>query len=336
MLNLFITSKCNLNCDYCFVASDFNLAPTLLSKPDFLSLLSWLKETNAASLAILGGEPTLHPELLFFLDSLWSSGVCPVLFTNALFPSSLAEPLAKLTYNIVVNYNQPKMYSREAYALREKNISLLVEFGGRLAFSKNFAPGFLDYDYLIDGAKRFGIKTIRYDLSRPREDRKNIYFDQKSSQKSIQNSSQQNNQTNPHNSPPNSSQQNPLTSTDLATIALVDFVRMATKADLTVGLDCCLPPCLFSQEDLGDLRRLSDPFSGTCRPSLDILTDLSVRHCWPLKNISAPKVSSFDGELDLLGFFAELALPIRQKNRNQCGPCQFPPSECQGGCLASS
>ncbi|MDR2141262.1 MAG: radical SAM protein [Deltaproteobacteria bacterium] len=306
MLNLFINRECNLHCDYCFVAKDFGGAPAELTRENFELLLGWLRRTSTATVAILGGEPTLHPDLFYFLESLWSSGVCPVLFTNALFPSDWAASLASLAYNIVINYNGPEMYRVSDYALREKNVELLIEKGAKISFSKNFAPGHLAYDYLLAGARRWGVQTIRYDFSRPREDRQNQHFAPRGQGEGL--------------------------------AALVEFVQAAATAGLAVGLDCCLPQCWWAEPELSWLRAWSRPFSGVCRPSLDILPDLSVIHCWPLKNIRAPEALAFDGELDLLGYFAEAARPLRQKSRSRwsCPDCPTPPSVCQGGCLAGA
>ena len=318
MLNLFITGKCNLNCDYCFVSSDFRED---LQSDRFEILLSWLEETRTPTLAILGGEPTLHPDLLRYLEALAECGVGPVLFTNALFPESMAKPLAELAFNIVVNYNGPEMYGREAWLRRERNMGSLLGFGGKVTCSKNFAPGHLEYGYLIEGANRFGVKTIRYDLSRPRADGQNAHF--------IEARDSSENVSGPfsHNGAGNNGLK-------LAAKTLASFARDSAGAGIATGLDCCLSPCLFSEQDLADLKAISYPFEGTCRPSLDILPDLSVLHCWPLKSLSVPKVTDFDSELDLMGHMAGLALSLRREARSGCGNCGVPPSACQGGCLA--
>ncbi|MDR0548734.1 MAG: radical SAM protein [Deltaproteobacteria bacterium] len=305
MLNLFITPKCSLKCDYCFVADDFGGAPFDLTKTRFLELLAWLLSTKTQVVALLGGEPTLHPELFYFLNALYDQGVCPVVFTNGLFPKSYAEPLAKLTYRLVVNYNPPEVYRPGDLERRDQNLGLLSDFGAKMAFSKNFAPSRLAYGYLIEGARRYGVTTIRYDLSRPKEGGRNDHFAGAAIRR--------------------------------AAGLLTQFVKDAKKAGLTVGLDCCLPYCFFAPEDLAFLKEASEPFNGTCRPSLDILPDLSVIHCWPLKNLKVTSALEHDGELGLLERFATEALVYRQMRRSLCpASCQTPPSVCQGGCLAEA
>jgi organic radical activating enzyme len=290
--------------------------------------LDWLKETETPTLAILGGEPTLHPDLLFFLEALWGIGVCPVLFTNALFPPVLAPRLAFLAHNIVVNYNDPASYSPKDLALREKNLGLLLESGAKVSFSKNFAPNQMAYGYLIEAALGYGVKTIRYDLSRPRADQGNNHFADLRGQERAK--AEKAAQAAGRALGPEAAQAQD------AAMTLVNFVREATAAGLTVGLDCCLPLCLFEPADLDLLKTHSQPFNGACRPSLDILPDLSAIHCWPLKGIRVPKVILFEGEMGLLHHFAEEAYELRQRARSLCPNCPEPPSACQGGCLAGA
>ncbi|MDR1872553.1 MAG: radical SAM protein [Deltaproteobacteria bacterium] len=304
MLNLFITPKCDLGCDYCFVAPDFGGAKKDLARAEFDLLLAWLEETGAYSLGLLGGEPTLHPDLFYFLERLGAKGIAPVVFTNGLFPHDFCEPLAGLTKGLVVNYNDPSALKPEGYALREKNLDCLANLGAKLTLAKNFAPGRMDYDYLLKAAARYGVKTIRCDLARPRADGRNNHFIGESLK--------------------------------AAAKVLAAFVIKSFLAGIEAGVDCCLPACFFSPRELSFLEVEPRPLRGVCLPSLDILPDLSVIHCWPLKDIQAPKATVFDGETDLLGHFAQEVVSLRAQRRATCQePCR-PAFSCQGGCLSPS
>jgi MoaA/NifB/PqqE/SkfB family radical SAM enzyme len=297
LLNIFINQECNLSCPYCFA----DKGSMRLSLEDFGRLALWLEESRAPAAAILGGEPTLHPDLPFFLEGLNRAGTAPVLFTNALYPYELGPVLARETANVVVNYEHPGFLTREQRIRREENLGLLSRLGARLSFSKNFWDGVGHYDYLLAGAKLYGAKALRYDLSRPGPGAANRYLSLSEQKKEAEN--------------------------------LVRFVKEAEAMGLATGLDCPLPFCAFSPEDLSYLRKASLRFPGVCRPSLDIMPDLSVRHCLPLSGLRAPDATAFAGEWDLLAFFAEAALEMRK------GLCPDRPScpsrgECQGGCLA--
>jgi hypothetical protein len=229
----------------------------------------------------------------------------------------LTEPLAFLTHGIVVNYNEPAALGPDRVALRKKNVAALVAAGARVGFSKNFAPGRLEFDYLIEDALIFGVKNVRYDLAKPRADGKNSHF-----ARAAQNRSAPKEPSRKGESPKEAAK------------AVVEFVKACAKAGLSPGLDCCLPFCLFEPDDLLTLKTLSQPFNGTCRPSVDILPDLSAIHCWPLKNLRVPLATAFDGEIGLVNHFAEAAYESRKNSRSFCPDCERPPSECQGGCLA--
>ena len=67
-MNLIITDWCNRACPYCFAREKVGLlgsdAPTrFLSLPDLEFYLEFLVRSGLRELKLLGGEPTLHPQL---------------------------------------------------------------------------------------------------------------------------------------------------------------------------------------------------------------------------------------------------------------------------------
>ncbi len=71
-----ITHNCNYRCNYCFLQNDKNIKTNLkFSNRGLLQkTLNFLNnipiEDNSIDILITGGEPTLHPELLFIIDNL--------------------------------------------------------------------------------------------------------------------------------------------------------------------------------------------------------------------------------------------------------------------------
>jgi hypothetical protein len=312
MLNLFINHDCNLHCDYCFVENGPRNFPRRLTEEDFQRFKIWLQETGTPTVGVLGGEPTLHPSLPRFLTELRRAGVGPVLFTNGLFSPELTARLAAECLNIVVNYNPPNMYDAQQAALLERNLAELRRLSASVSFSKNFAPGRPDFRYLLEGAARHGVRTIRFDLARPA-------LGAAVASKAADGAG------------------STARAADRSTAQImVQFVEACVRLGLQAGLDCCLPLCLFAPAELEFLKKSSLRFSGVCRPALDVLTDLSAVHCMPLADLRAPDVTAFAGEWDLLAFFGEAALELRRASRQACGPCARRRDECQGGCLAES
>lgn len=303
MINLFVDYACNLDCDYCFVRGLSTEHPPMLGAKDFERFCSWARKVHLPSLGILGGEPTLHPDIVEMLERLMDAGVAPVLFTNALFPRPIHKQLAALTFNIVVNYNDPMNLSGQQWALMQDNIAGLKEAGAHLSFSKNFSKGAMEFEYLIEGCRAFDIKRVRYDVSRPSSLARNEYFDFSETKELVPD--------------------------------IMRFVKACEAEGIVTGLDCCMPPCAFDPESLEYLQTHSMKFSGVCFPSLDVQTDLSVTHCIPLQCVQAPDITTFGGEWDLLDYFCGAVKDLRGRPCFPgCAECGDFGVSCQGGCMA--
>lgn len=303
MINIFINYLCNLNCDYCFATQLTKQYPTNMDLNDFKKVCSWLVENDVYSVGILGGEPTLHEKLPEMLTLLNDNGIATVLFTNGLFDNLDYDFLVSYVYNFVINFNNPEFYSDKQWHLLNHNIEELVQRDASIAFSKNFSEGRLEYEYLIDAAKKYNIKKIRYDISRPNNLSDNTYYDMNNSKKVIGH--------------------------------IIDFVKTCERNGIATGLDCCEPLCYFGNDELKYMSDNSMKFSGICRPSIDIQTDLSVVYCMPMQNIRMRNVLDYSGELDLLSHFSKLTKELRNIPKDDnCKKCSKFGKICQGGCLA--
>ncbi len=303
MLNIFVTYRCNLACAYCFareLAADF---PEDLAPENFERLLAWMVEAKLPAAAFIGGEPTLHPRLAEMIARTVDAGVSAVLFTNGLFPAGLADRLAPLVANFVVNYNDPAVYTTAQAATLHANLSRLASLGARLTFSKNFSSRYSDYGYLIEGLARYGVKNVRYDISRPSASGANehIAFD----------------------------------GARLAMAHIVGFVQACEERGVRTGLDCSARLCDLAEADRRYLEQVSMKFSGVCHPSLDVHPDLSASYCLPLRDVRVADVTEFPGPEALTWHFARAARALREADPSgSCFGCKDFPRRCQGGCLA--
>ncbi|AFA47471.1 radical SAM protein [Acetobacterium woodii] len=303
MLNLFITYQCNFNCDYCFIQGFGNEYPMVMDKKEFNKLCGWLEKHKVPTLGILGGEPTMHPDLVAMLEQLNEVGVAPVLFTNGLFKKELRKPLAESVVNFVINYNDPSMYTTKQWQQLQENIKGLKEQAARVSFSKNFSKGKISYDYILAAAAQYGISNIRYDISRPNPLTANNYFNLEDARELVS--------------------------------QILEFVRACEQQNIHTGLDCCIPMCYFTEEALDYMRHVSMKFSGICHPSIDIQSDLSATYCIPMKNTNLADITEFNGEMEVLTYFNQQVREIRKKaSQEQCVSCDKFGRQCQGGCLA--
>lgn len=303
MINLFITYRCNLACPYCFATDLRAHYPGDMLWEDFERVLDWAQRAGVPSLAFIGGEPTLHPQLPRMVDLAVQAGIAAVLFTNGLGDAALMERLAPQVSNFVVNYNDPSLYTHGQSRALHGNLALLKRAGAKITFSKNFSSRYLSYDYLLEGIARYGVKAVRYDISRPAPGRDNDHFT--------------------------------LGDTRQAMAQIVKFVKACGNLGVRTGLDCSIRLCDVDEDDRHYLERVSMKFTGICHPSLDIHPDLSASYCLPLQHVRVPDVTAFPSRDALMRHFAEAVRPRRLTGVSaECLNCRDFMLRCQGGCMA--
>ncbi|MGE4192177.1 MAG: radical SAM protein [Pseudodesulfovibrio sp.] len=303
MINIFVTYRCNLACSYCFARELHAEYPHDLSAENFDRLLDWMVGAQLPAAAFIGGEPTLHPALADMVARTAEAGIAPVLFTNGLFPTALANRLIPHVTNFVVNYNEPDMYAEGQAALLDANLSRIAGSGSRLTFSKNFSSRYCGYEYLLEACARYGVQSVRYDISRPSFSSTNDHFTNDDTRRVISH--------------------------------IVRFVKACEGRGVRTGLDCSVRLCDLKVEDRNYLERVSMKFSGVCHPSIDIHPDLSASYCLPMRDVSVPDVTAFPGQDALMWHFADRVRAMRQTNvSTDCLECKDFMRRCQGGCMA--
>ena len=272
---------------------------------DFHRLLDWMKRAGVIMAGFIGGEPTLCPDLPEMIQKTKEGGIAVTLFTNGLFPSGLIPELACHVTNFVVNYNAPGILGSEARQdLLHHNLEQLSQSGCRLTFSKNFSPGHTTYGYLLQGAEKFGVRAIRYDISRPAGRGQNDHFSSNDTPGLME--------------------------------TLLSFVRDCEARGIKTGLDCCIKYCDLDDADRRYLEQVSMKFTGICHPSIDIHPDLSASYCLPMSHVKVPDITDFPSRERLLHHFAEAVRPCRLEPATpDCSSCPFFKTRCQGGCLAT-
>jgi hypothetical protein len=303
MIKIFVTYRCNLACPYCFAREAAREHPHDLTDDGFERLLSWMRRSALPAAAFIGGEPTLHPRLADMAERTSRAGISPVVFTNGLFSEELAVRLAGSVANFVVNYNDPASLAPANAQRLENTLAVLTRAGARVALSKNFAPGNLDYAALLAAVDRHGITAVRYDISRPSHEAGNAHFG--------------------------------LDDTRQVMAHAVGFVKACEARGVRTGLDCSVRLCDLDGDDRRYLERVSMKFTGVCHPSVDVHPDLSASYCLPMRGIKVPDVTAFADVSAVMWHMARLARPVKQANVSAaCLDCKDFMRRCQGGCMA--
>lgn len=76
-----ITNACNMRCIHCYEGASVKRKDEL-SKDQIISGLKNMGDLGVASIAFSGGEPTLHPDILEFINSARDNGMFPAIATN--------------------------------------------------------------------------------------------------------------------------------------------------------------------------------------------------------------------------------------------------------------
>lgn len=102
ILQLSLTSKCNLNCSYCYAASRVETGNRLLTFEDYKRIITEVKQiTPSAIITLTGGEPLLNKDCLKIAEYANNLGFTVQLLTNGtLITGNNVEQISRL-FNLV-------------------------------------------------------------------------------------------------------------------------------------------------------------------------------------------------------------------------------------------
>ena len=313
-MNLVVETKCNQKCGFCFsqkAIEDMRL-PKRISIAEMQKVAVWLAEQGTRHVNVLGGEPTIHPDLPRLLDILNEAGCRATLVTNGLGePESYQESISKVIA-VLLNYRPAREHSprqRQRFlqnleSLRREKQSRSPDDPVHLSFGTTLVELNQSIDYLIEGALEWNADAIRLDLSKPAPNKRNQYLD-------------------------------PRDNTGLGPW-LVSLVQKIKQAGLHPGFDCPVPYCLFSEAEIKYLENAVHNFRGFCSPPMDLLPGGKVIYCYPLAHVCEPLDLEEAGDMKMLDrFMNQMVRSTVFKHRldPRCAGCAwFEKRKCQGFC----
>lgn len=184
-MNLSIINKCNTGCPYCFQGSYKGEELQIMSMELIKRILDWNNCHNYIKL--VGGEPTLHPQLLQIVEEITGRGWHADLRSNLLMDNGLLRELLEknrlcFLFNIAHNYREDRRKKKlieenvESLLHQEKNRSRVKDSAVAVgitvtAYVEKYLEGLYDIlqadkrgviDYV-----RLGIETVSWDPSVP-------------------------------------------------------------------------------------------------------------------------------------------------------------------------
>lgn len=311
-MNLILTTDCQRRCSYCFAKDNVN-HPMSFTMDNFTKAIRWIEQERSIidRIALLGGEPTIHPQFIEFIEYLLPKHLGVLVFTNAMIEdmeiyTGIVEAAVRNgvrsfpELGFCVNINESKYRSDK----EEKLQNIFFERLGKVSMlSYNIFEEKFDPYFLIDIIKKYNlINSIRLGLAAPLGN-KNKYLRSEYFSK--------------------------------VAIKVMNFIRKATKNNIFVGFDCGFTRCMFTEEELKEIKKLkTTSIEFDCGPSIDIYPNLEVSSCYPMSIILKEKMENYKSLSHLFSYWKD-KLDSYRTIYNKCITCNhFLNLECGGGCKA--
>jgi len=277
-MNLLITGHCNRSCPYCFANSkielDTNPDEIALSKKTVsLDTVDWyldfLENSNNKVFKILGGEPTLHPQLPTIVAQALDRDFEAVIFTNGLWPKQIRHYFEENTDNrvsFVVNLNEP-LQQQQWENDRQKECLKIA--GTRAMIGFNIFQEKFNLLFCKDLINEFSLRReIRLGLASPIVRENNVFLSN--------------------------------SSLKLIGKRLCHQLRELEANDILGAFDCGFPLCMFEESDLGSLAiTTTKGFNSICHPIIDVDADLNAWPCFPLSKLLNVNLRDFKSYQEL-------------------------------------
>lgn len=269
------------------------------------------------SLNIIGGEPFLYHDLGYLLEKLSAEPALAqaIVFTGGIFSTAAIErlsPFAERT-SLLFNLNERRDYRHEVeYEVVLRNMKEALKLGLRINVGFNIWRADFNYQEILNVCRDFGVEYLRWTVAFPEAEPM-----------------------------PGVITLPPSAYKDLARRCFA-FMEAAYEMGIQAYLDCPLPKCFFTLEELGRIL-LIQPRSATairaCGPAVDVGPDLTVFRCYALSGHARRNLTEFNSYSDLSTWF-ERAIDDRYERPQvfeACATCEFAADRsCYGGCMAHS
>jgi len=316
MPNILLTRKCVRSCPYCFAKKQLSekAGGETLKWEDLVYLADLFAEGGCREMRFLGGEPALHPAFADFVAYSLKRGFSVLVFSSGILSGRVTEDLRKIfdvipqsgkNLSFLCNLNDPGLAPPAETRCVEK---FLEEFGTRVQPGFNIYRKDFSLDFLFEYMERYKMKrAIRLGLTHPIHLENNSFI--------------------------------PVADMRVIADRLLDYLPLFDRYDAVPTLDCGFPMCLFSDEQLGRLYKISKgTHKFSCGTPVDIGPDMSAWSCFPLSAACRKSVYDFDGYGQMMEYFESFTKSIRKEAGGiyaECGDCAWRrKGVCAGGCAA--
>ncbi len=288
-----LNENCNLNCAYCMATKGAN---KFMSLADLNFLKEFILTNEIGFLKITGGEPTLHPHFIEFINWLTKNNIEFLIFsnlaTNIRFSDLLTVP-NQYSCSVLVNISEKDRLTQLQRLIRDENIKVLKSKGIEVnvsctIFSEEFKENLLN---ALACAINYNSKILRISVANPRCDGSNVF----------------------------------LTVSNYYAIVKEVLNIISNLQGVKLVWDCVLPPCLFPQGLYNELAQNIE-IGKKCLPRLSINYDLSLTHCYVITKCEIQKTLRDFEDMNLLNdYIIEQYEIINKKYKTfaECKSCKM-------------
>jgi MoaA/NifB/PqqE/SkfB family radical SAM enzyme len=305
MANLSITNVCNKQCVYCFAHDTrIEFGKTYVDDETFEKALNYLERSGIKQARLLGGEPTLHPDFMRFVNKALDRGLDVMLFTNGLISDKVLDFLTTVPeerLSMLLNTIHPLENNLQG---TKRQHEILKKLGSVIIPGVNIYSAKQELDYLLEYVVKYNLKKeIRLGISHSVLSQNNVFLHPKEYHKIGHN--------------------------------IVLFKIEAKKAGVLLGFDCGFVPCMFPQAYFELLSEELKKAGTCCHPIIDMLTDGSFIACYPLNNLLKVKMHNELHAKELIKAFEEAISPYAHVGiYSYCTSCPLFNVRCNGGCMS--
>jgi MoaA/NifB/PqqE/SkfB family radical SAM enzyme len=312
-MNLIITDQCNRSCPYCFAGKIVAFPQGAKEKgANSISLASvdwyidYLRRSGEREFKLLGGEPSLHPQLPEIVKMGLKGGLNLTIFTNGLWPETIQSFFRDNTderVQFIFHLNEPQLQSETE---NRRQADSLAVAGRRAMVGFNIYRERFDLGFIPEVVDRFALKRqVRLGLASPIVGAGNRFL-------------------------------GPSALREVGR-RLVDQLTALESHDVLGSFDCGFPLCMFSETELGRLTLTTvRGFESICGSIIDVGPDLTAWPCFPLAGLFNIYLPDFENFQAVHTYYGKKTAPLRSfGSMDACMNCKYlRRNQCGGGCLA--
>ncbi|MBN2821635.1 MAG: radical SAM protein [Coriobacteriia bacterium] len=304
MANLSITRRCERDCAFCFAAEERRREPLDMSAETFERAMDLLERSGIPDARLLGGEPTLHPDFASLSDRALERGFALTVMTGGLVPDDVLAYLASLPTDhmtVFLNAATPGVDGDSLVGAQEhvcKTLGECVELGVTIVSADT------DQSFLLEIIERHGLRrSVRIGVAHPIVGGANASV--------------------------------PTRDLRGVGVSIEAFVTQAEAHGVSVGFDCGITPCMFSEEFAAAHPDVIESVGTRCGPIVDVLPEGDAIACYALASLVRLPLDGYATRRELIATFTEALGDGPPWIFEECAECTHRAAgRCTGGCRA--